>query len=73
VWTIGARTYAPPMRDIETIDPELLVAGSSPRGSGAGGPLPSIAVADAQLDERDELTDWATTLSSVRARDALEA
>jgi hypothetical protein len=26
-----------------------------------GGPLPSIAAADALLDERRELTEWATT------------
>jgi hypothetical protein len=36
--------------------------GGSPQGGlGAGGPLPSIAVADALLDERRELTEWAQT------------
>jgi hypothetical protein len=33
-----------------------------PGGSRAGGPLSSIAVADALLDERRELTDWAYSL-----------
>jgi hypothetical protein len=35
--------------------------------------LPSIDVADALLDERRELTEWLQPVSSVRARDALEA
>jgi hypothetical protein len=45
------------MRDIETIDSELmLVAALRPAAWERGGPLPSIAVADALLDERGELT-----------------
>ena len=43
------------MRDIENIDSELrLVAALCARER--GGPLPSIDVADALLDERRELT-----------------
>ncbi len=55
------------MRDIETIDSELRRLGR--RGSGAGrergGPLPSIDVADALLDERRELTERATNTAHV--------
>ena len=50
------------MRDIETIDSERqLVAALRPAARERGGPLPSIDVADALLDERRELTEWATT------------
>jgi len=41
------------MRDIETIDSRAAVGGGSSLGE-RGGPLPSIAVADALLDERCE-------------------
>jgi hypothetical protein len=45
------------MRDIDTIDSELcLVAALRRAARERGGPLPSIAVADALLDERRELT-----------------
>ena len=45
------------MRDIDTIDSELqLVATLRRSARERGGPLPSIAVADALLDERRELT-----------------
>jgi hypothetical protein len=45
------------MRDIETIDSELrLVAALRQAAWERGGPLPSIDVADALLDERHELT-----------------
>ena len=45
------------MRDIETIDSELrLVAVLRLATRERGGPLPSIDVADALLDERRELT-----------------
>jgi hypothetical protein len=46
------------MRDIESIDSELrVVAALRPRAARErGGPLPSIGVADALLDERRELT-----------------
>jgi hypothetical protein len=47
------------MRDIETIDAELqLVATLRRAARERGGPLPSIAVADALVDERRELTLW---------------
>ena len=46
----------------ETIDSERrLVAALRSAALERGGPLPSIAVADAWLDERRELTEWATT------------
>ena len=46
-------TYSPRMRDIETIDAELqLVAALRRAAWERGGPLPSIDVADALLDER---------------------
>ena len=61
------------VRDIDTIDSELQLVGALRCAARErGGPLPSINVADALLDERRELTEWATTLSSVRARDAVE-
>jgi hypothetical protein len=45
------------MRDLETIDSELrLVATLRRAARERGGPLPSIDVADALLDERGELT-----------------
>jgi hypothetical protein len=45
------------MRDIDTIDAELrLVAVLRLAARERGGPLPSIDVADALLDERRELT-----------------
>ena len=51
------RTYAPRLRDIETIDSELrLVAALRRAARERGGPLPSIDVADALLDERRVLT-----------------
>lgn len=44
-------------RDIETIDSELrLVAALRRAARECGGPLPSIAEADALLDERSEYT-----------------
>jgi hypothetical protein len=44
------------MRDIETIDSELrLVVASRRQARERGGPLPSIDVADALLDERRKL------------------
>jgi hypothetical protein len=47
---------APRMRDIETIDSELrLVAALRRAARERGGPLPSIDVADALLDERSRL------------------
>ena len=53
------------MRDRETIDSELrLVAGLRRAARERGGPLPSIDVADALLDERRESTGWATTSCS---------
>ena len=46
------------MRDIEAIDSELrLVAALRRAARERGGPLPSIDVADALLDERRELTE----------------
>jgi hypothetical protein len=42
------------MRDTETIDSDLRLVAALRRQR--GGPLPSIAVADALLDERRELT-----------------
>jgi hypothetical protein len=45
------------MRDVDTTDSELqLVAVLRRTARDRGGPLPSIAVADALLDERRELT-----------------
>jgi hypothetical protein len=44
------------MRDLDTIDSELrLVAAPRHAARERGGPLPSIDVADALLDERREL------------------
>jgi hypothetical protein len=52
-----------PMRDIETIDSDLRLVAALRRAARelAGPPLPSIDVADALLDERRGLTEWATT------------
>jgi hypothetical protein len=45
------------MRDLETIDSELRLVAVLRRAAGErGGQLPSIAVSDALLDERHELT-----------------
>jgi hypothetical protein len=53
---LSARTYAPRMRDIETIDAELrLVTALRRAARERGGPLRSIDVVDALLDERREL------------------
>ncbi|HUE31360.1 MAG TPA: hypothetical protein VMQ38_00240 [Mycobacterium sp.] len=50
------------MRAIEAIDSELrLVATLRRAARERGGPLPSIDVADALLDERRGLAEWATT------------
>jgi hypothetical protein len=50
------------MRDQEAIDAELrLVAALRQDARERGGPLPSIDMADALLDERYEMTEWATT------------
>jgi hypothetical protein len=47
------------MHNFETIDSELrLVAALRRAARERGGPLPSIDVADALLDERRELTEW---------------
>jgi len=56
-----AKTSQARMRDIDTIDSELrLVAALRRAARERGGPLPSIDVADALLDERRELTKRAT-------------
>ena len=53
------------MRDIETIDSELrLVAALRRAARERGGPLPSIDVADALLDERRELMRGLYRISS---------
>ena len=58
----GAEAYAPRLLDIEAIGSELrLVAALRRAARERGGPLPSIDVADALLDERRELTLRATT------------
>jgi hypothetical protein len=47
------------MRNFETIDSELQLVPALRRAARErGGPLPSIAVADALLDERCELTGF---------------
>jgi hypothetical protein len=57
----GLTPYAPRRRDIETIDAELRLAAALRHAAREwGGPLPSIAVADALLDERRELGHAAT-------------
>jgi len=51
------------MRDIETVDSELrLVAALRRAARECGGLLPSIAVANARLDERGELAEWGCSL-----------
>jgi hypothetical protein len=51
-----------PMRDVDAIDSELqLVADLLRAARERGGPLQSIGAADALLDQRRELTEWATT------------
>jgi len=53
------------MRDIETIDAELLLVAAFRRAARErGGPLPSIDVADALLDERRELTERCRNFST---------
>jgi len=48
------------MSDVETTDSERrLVAALRRAARERGGPLPSLDVADALLDERCELTEWA--------------
>jgi hypothetical protein len=55
------------IRDIETIDSELrLVAALRRAARERGGPLPSIDVADALLDERRELTEFVNQIGLVR-------
>jgi hypothetical protein len=50
------------MRNQVAIDAELrLVAALRQDARERGGPLPSIDMADALLDERHEMTEWATT------------
>jgi hypothetical protein len=58
VLTPGAQPYAPRKRDIETIESELRL-GAALRSAARerGGPLQSIALADALRDERRELTE----------------
>ena len=70
-FSVSVRTTASrprrPLADAEcslssnaTIDSELrLVAALRRAARERGGPLPSIDVADALLDERRELTEWA--------------
>jgi hypothetical protein len=53
------------VRDIETIDSELRsVAALRNAARERGGPLPSIAAADALLDERRELTRLGVAVGS---------
>jgi hypothetical protein len=55
------------MRDIETIDAELrLVAALRRAARKRGGPLPSIDVTDALLDERRELIELWKQFARVR-------
>jgi hypothetical protein len=55
------------MRDIDTINSELrLVAGLRRAAREGGGPLPSIEVADALLDERPEVTGLPGLTSCLR-------
>jgi hypothetical protein len=57
------------VRDLDTIDSELqLVAALRRAARERGGPLPSIGVADALLDERRQLTELAMSLSKQRPR-----
>jgi hypothetical protein len=53
----GCQAARARMRDIETVDAELLLVAAFRRAARErGGPLPSIDMADALLDERRELT-----------------
>jgi hypothetical protein len=57
------------VRDIDTIDSELrLVAARRRAARERDGPLRSIAVADALLDERRELTELWNQFARVRVR-----
>jgi hypothetical protein len=59
------------MRDVETIDSELrLVAALRRAARERGGPLPSIDVADALLNERRELIEWLQTRKQVSSATA---
>ena len=61
----GAVTYGPALGDIATIDSELRLVAALRRAAGErGGPLPSIDVADALLDERRVGGPPSTPLSS---------
>jgi hypothetical protein len=54
------------MRDLETIDAELrLVAALRRAAREGGGPVPSIAVADALLDERREVIEWGNQIALI--------
>jgi len=60
------------IRDLETIDTELhLVAALRYAARERGGPLPSIAVADALLDERLRASERLQSESSTRAPHAI--
>jgi hypothetical protein len=53
----GCQAARARMRDIETVDAELLLVAAFRRAARErGGPLPSTDMADALLDERRELT-----------------
>jgi hypothetical protein len=55
-----AATFGRPMRTLDTIDSGLLLAAALRRAAEKrGGPVPSIDVADARLDERREWAEWA--------------
>jgi hypothetical protein len=55
------------MRDLDTIDSELRLVTALRRAAWErGGPLPSIAVADALLDERHEMTELWNQFARVR-------
>ena len=63
----GCQAAQARMRDIETIDAELLLVAAFRRAARErGGPLPSIAAADALLDERRELTELWNQRAHVR-------
>jgi hypothetical protein len=53
------------MRDIPAIDSELRLVAALRRAGSSGGPLPSIDVADALLDERRELTELGNQIARV--------
>jgi len=55
------------MRGIAAIDSELrLVAALREAARERSGPLPSIDVADALLEERRELTEWGNQIAEAR-------